>query len=134
MDAEALAPADEPIMLGVHWVAVHLDDMPDRQVRLHVSIALEQEELLRPGDISVGLTGVPAGSTESGAASPPTPAAAVELEQVEGPDPAYPLPFVETLGRTAVAQYTFANPDGLVPGVLTVTLTGEVRRFRLTAS
>jgi hypothetical protein len=131
MDAEGMALADDPTLVGGYWVAVHLDDMPAGQIRLHVSIAVGRDDLLRPADITARLTGVSTGPESADSGAPREPGGATELEQLEGPDPAYPLPLVETIGRTAFAQYTFANPHGLSPGVLAVALAGEARRFRL---
>lgn len=106
-----------PALVGSNWVLPTLDDLSNAQVRLHVSIAVAPDEELTGSDVGVRLT-----------------ADSTELSQTQGPDPASPLPVIESRGSTAFAQYTFDNPNNLSPSSLTVSLRGQTAEFPLGAT
>jgi len=90
-----------------YWVLPTLESNTDGVARLHVSIAVGEVDELAGRPVAVSLR---AGDQELPVAEAP-------------PDGAYY--HLETIAVTAVADFAFANPDGLVPDTITVSLGGE---------
>ncbi|WP_456846942.1 hypothetical protein [Cellulomonas sp. P5_C6] len=98
---------NESQMVGGHWVLPTLESNTDGVARLHVSIAVGEVDELSGQLVAVSL--------QSGGQELPVSAAPA--------DGAYY--YLETLAVTAIADFAFANPDGLVPDTITVTLGEE---------
>ncbi|MEZ0448658.1 hypothetical protein [Cellulomonas sp. ICMP 17802] len=98
---------NEAQRVGGHWVLPTLESNTGGVARLHVSIAVGEVDQLSGQPVAVSLR-----------------AGDQELPVLEAPDPGayYHL---ETIAVTAVADFAFANPDGLVPDTITVTLGDE---------
>ena len=98
---------NESQMLGGHWVLPTLESNAAGVARLHVSIAVGEVDELSGQPVAVSLQ---AGGQELPISAAPA-------------DGAYY--YLETLAVTAIADFAFANPDGLVPDTITVSLGGE---------
>jgi hypothetical protein len=111
-----MASMDTPYLFNNNWVAVSLDEPPGLQVKLHVSIIISPSDTIFGSHLVVQLL---AG------------AKLVPLTQVEGPDGDLPLPYVQSRGMTAFAQYTFDNQKQLEPKCLIVSLNDVMELFEL---
>lgn len=98
---------NEAQRVGGHWVLPTLESNADGVARLHVSIAVGEVDQLAGQPVAVSLR-----------------VGDQELPVLEAPaDGAYY--HLETISVTAVADFAFANPDGLVPDTIAVTLGEE---------
>jgi hypothetical protein len=100
--------------VGGHWVLPNVDSNADATVRMHVSVAVGSKDEFSEGDIDLAVR-----ANDS------------TLEQTSRPGADFPLAYVSTRAITAVAFFTFANPDNLTPAQATVTLLGESLDFTL---
>lgn len=93
-------------MLGGRWTLPTIEST-GTTVRLHVSVSVEDTEVLSGQPVAVALQ---AGGQQLAVSEAP-------------PDGAWY--YLETLAITAIADFAFDNPDGLTPESVTVTLGGE---------
>jgi hypothetical protein len=100
--------------VGEHWVLPNVDSNADDTVRMHVSVCVGSEAKFAEGDIDLAVR-----ANDS------------TLEQTSRPGVDSPLAYVSTRAITAVAFFTFANPDNLTPAQARVTLLGESLDFTL---
>jgi hypothetical protein len=98
---------NESQMVGGHWLLPTLESNAGGVARLHVSISVGEVDELSGQPIAVSLT---AGGQEL----------PVSAEPASGT-----YYYLETLAVTAIADFAFANPDGLVPDTITVTFGDE---------
>jgi hypothetical protein len=94
-------------MVGGLWALPTLEVVSGGVVELHVSIAVDEVDALAGTPVVVD---VQAGGQSLAVTSAP-------------PDGQYY--YLETLAVTAVADFAYANPDGLTPETVTVTIGGE---------
>ena len=90
-----------------YWVLPTLESNTGGVARLHVSIAVGEVDEVAGRPVAVSLR---AGDQELAVTEAPADGAYYHLE---------------TIAVTAVADFAFANPDGLVPDTITVTLGDE---------
>lgn len=108
-----MTTATEPVQMGPFWVVVTLERTAGEVIDLHASVCVPDDRELRASEIAVAVVG--AGSAEF-------------LEPTASPGPGA-LPSVCARGRTAIAQYRFANPGDEPPRAVVVTLAGASQRF-----
>ncbi|WP_456846940.1 hypothetical protein [Cellulomonas sp. P5_C6] len=94
-------------LIGGLWALPTLEKVGDGAVELHVSVAVDEVD---------GLAGTPvAVDVQAGGRS-------LEVTSAPADGDYY---YLETLAVTAVADFAYANPEGLTPETVTVTIGGE---------